>query len=459
MDRVFVNRTLNLRKIKFIGLDMDCTTVRYHTKTFETLAYNRVRERLVREMGYPGEVLNLSFDFQSVIRGLVVDSVRGRLLKVSRHGAIRSAQHGTQKVSFQQQKKDYQGTYVDLTSGDFSSIDTSFYLSAAVLFTQLVDLKDKSPGGYPNYGKIFSDTLEAMDVCHSGEDLKGAVTRDLGRYIIQDPEVVGHLERYKRHGKKLFILTNSDYHYTQKLLDYAVSPFLKDHDSWQELFSYTITLAHKPRFFYDQSTSFLKVNPMDGSMTNVVGELLPGIYQGGCASFFEKNLKVQGEDILYVGDHIYGDIVRLKKACQWRTALVMEELEQEVEKIQEVKPLRDEIRKLMGEKIPLENHLVDFISREIEGGARETEKVAQLQTAISQIDALLAPLIENIHSSFNPNWGELMRAGNEESYFAGQVNRFADIYMCRLTDLLACSPRTYFRAVRRPLAHEVFEPY
>jgi 5' nucleotidase family len=48
-----------------------------------------------------------------------------------------------------------------------------------------------------------------------------------------------------------------------------------------------------------------------------------------------------------------------------------------------------------------------------------------------------------------------MRAGNEESYFANQTERFACIYMAKLADFLECSPRTYFRAPRRPMAHEI----
>ena len=55
-----------------------------------------------------------------------------------------------------------------------------------------------------------------------------------------------------------------------------------------------------------------------------------GIYQGGNRAAFEKALRVYGENILYVGDHIYGDIVRSKKSALWRTALVVEELEDEV---------------------------------------------------------------------------------------------------------------------------------
>ena len=43
-----------------------------------------------------------------------------------------------------------------------------------------------------------------------------------------DPLVGRMLERYKSAGKKLMLITNSDYGYTRFLLDYAVNPFLSE---------------------------------------------------------------------------------------------------------------------------------------------------------------------------------------------------------------------------------------
>jgi 5' nucleotidase family len=42
-------------------------------------------------------------------------------------------------------------------------------------------------------------------------------------------------------------------------------------------------------------------------------------------------VSVYGLQVLYVGDHIYGDILRSKKTLGWRTMLVVPELESELE--------------------------------------------------------------------------------------------------------------------------------
>jgi HAD superfamily 5'-nucleotidase-like hydrolase len=450
-----------MRKIKYIGLDMDHTLVRYYSHEFEALAHKTMCRKLVEQKGYPESVLELPFNFDLAVRGLVIDRKKGNLLKVSRHGAIRASYHGTKPIDFATQQKLYKSIYIDLSdTTSYTAIDTAFSISVATLFAQLVDIKDslEAEGNksiLPDYDTISVDVIHMLDLSHRDGSLKGEVALNLEKYIIKDEEVVRGLERFRQHDKKIFILTNSDFAYTKLLLDFAINPFLKHHETWMDLFEIVVTNAQKPRFFYD-NLRFLKVNPADGSMTNFDDTLKKGIYQAGCADKFAKDLGIEGDDILYIGDHIYGDILRLKKDCNWRTALVVEELGQEIEAYQKAQVYSAEIRNLMDRKEPLERTLVDIISTKIETGREADEnKVQELQNQITELDKTISQLIKKQQSVFNPHWGEIMRAGNEESYFAHQVDRFACIYMAKLSDLLEYSPRTYFRAARRPLAHEV----
>ncbi len=455
--KVFINRTLNMRKIKYIGLDMDHTLVRYHSHAFEQLSHQTMCKKLVENKGYPAEVLQLKFDWLLAIRGLVIDKKKGNLLKVSRHGAIRASYHGTKPIDFPQQQKLYKSTYIDLSDANlYTAIDTAFSLSVATLYAQLVDIKDASGrDGMPDYDTISQDVVEMLDLSHRDGSLKGEVAKRLDEFIIKDEAVVRGLERYKRHDKKIFIVTNSDFAYSKLLLDYAINPFLKDHKDWTELFEFVVTLAQKPRFFWD-SLRFMKVDPQTGLMSNYDEPLKPGIYQGGGAAKFARDLGVEGDDIVYIGDHIYGDILRLKKDCNWRTALVVEELEEEIQNYLKAQPFASEIRTLMERKEPLESEVVEAITLKIETGrSSDDTRLHALQEEISEIDKTISSLIRKQQGMFNPHWGEIMRAGNEESYFANQVDRYACIYMPKLADLFEHSPRTYFRAVRRPLSHEM----
>ena len=46
-NKVYVNRTLNLKKIKYLGLDMDHTLVRYNSENFERLSHSIIIENEV----------------------------------------------------------------------------------------------------------------------------------------------------------------------------------------------------------------------------------------------------------------------------------------------------------------------------------------------------------------------------------------------------------------------------
>ena len=451
---VFVNRTLNMKKIKYIGLDMDHTLIRYHTKHFETLVYELIVKQLIVNKQYPSTISRLHFNFEDAIRGLVIDSQHGNILKLSRYGAIRQSYHGTKPIDFIEQKKIYRSTYVDLGAPNYMAIDTSFSIAFCVLYGQLVDLKDTSPNDFPSYDIMALDVLNAVDTVHANGSLKGQISQNLSHYVIQEQAVVDGLQQYIRHKKKIFILTNSEYSYTQLLLDYAINPFLKPGQTWRDLFEYVITLANKPRFFYD-NLKFLRINPDTGTMTNTFGSIKPGVYQGGNAKQFTNDLELAGDEILYIGDHIYGDILRLKKDCNWRTALVVEELGNEIAAQKKASPLEQDIITHMSAKKILEEQYITLHTQEInETTAKNNQILRDIQLNIASIDAKISNLLQEQQLFFNPKWERMFRAGAEESYFAYQVDRFACIYMEKLSDLLEHSPLTYFRANKRFLAHD-----
>src|SRR5262249_49944084 len=54
------------------------------------------------------------------------------------------------------------------------------------------------------------------------------------------------------------------------------------------------------------------------------------VYQGGNLAAFQKMTGFGADTVLYVGDHIYGDILRSKKTSMWRTCMVVQEIEDEI---------------------------------------------------------------------------------------------------------------------------------
>lgn len=451
---IFINRVLNMKRLKAIGFDMDYTLVRYNTKAFEQLTFDVVKKKLVEQLNYPSEILKLEFNYLNVIRGLVIDRPNGNILKVSTYGKIKTAHHGTKPMDFKTQQELYRGLTIDLNDSNYVSVDTSFSLAHVILFSQLVELKDESPTKFPNYIEMDKDIKDQIDIAHMDGSLKDVVRDNLTKYIIKDKDTVNVLKRFKEAGKKLWVITNSDFHYTKILLDYTITPYLDEGQTWADLFDITVTSARKPRFFTDKQV-FYEIDLETGYLKNTHGPFTKGIFHGGSAHVLQKDNNFSGEEILYLGDHIYGDILALKKACNWRTALVIEELASEMDNQNKAQEINDQIDTLMSEKTKFEMKLDKLYLEKYEGKDFDSTKSKEIMAEITKIDEKLATLIPKYNTFYNPVWGEIMRSGQDPSNLAGQVERYACIYMSKVSDLIDFSPRYYFRPKKRPLSHEL----
>ena len=441
-----------MKNIKLIGFDMDYTLVRYNAEEFESLTHNLAARRLHEAFDYPAEVTRLEFDFQRAIVGLVIDRRNGNLLQVSRHGKVKQAYHGLNQLDYYKQKQIYQEMAIDLRDPDFQSLDTSFAISNGVLYSQLVQLKNDGMD-LPPYHILADDVNHAIDQLHQDDSIKSRLREDFDRYVIKDPQVAGMLERYKDYGKKLMIITNSDYEYSRVLLDYAVNPYLKKHSTWQDVFDLVITFADKPRFF-ERRGRFLKIEPDTGMMSNYDGKVNTGIYQGGWFGKLQQDMGYSGSEILYLGDHIYGDVVSIKKTCNWRTALVLNDLESEIEGLVNARPVQQKINDLMKKKTTLEKEINRLDALRFEGDNIPRSKINNLFERMDKLNTQISELLKKYKSFFNPYWGEILRSGYDESRYAEQVERYACIYMTKVSDLYDYSPKTYFRPYHRTMPHE-----
>ena len=450
---VFVNRTLNLRKIKLIGFDMDYTLVPYYTREFEKLTHSLALIRLVNKYNYPKILLSQKFDFERAIVGLVVDKRNGNLLQLNRYNKVKSSYHGFREVPFREQNDLYSNIAIDLSDKDFQSLDTSFAISYGVLFSQLVQLKEDGER-IPDYRQLDRDIMNTIDELHKDGSLKNIIIKDFEKYVINDPKTAMVLERYKDYGKKLMIITNSDYEYTRELLDFAINPYLKKHASWRDVFDLVITFADKPRFF-ERNNRFLKIDSESGLMSNYIGPIRKGIYQGGSYKRLQDDMGLEGQEILYIGDHIYGDVVSIKKLCAWRTALVLGDLEEEMIGLRNSHGVQCEIDDLMVQKSTFERKINEMDILRYEGSPKHYKTVDAFFREMDQLNAKISELIIRYKKYFNPYWGEILRAGSEESLYAEQVEEYACIYMTRVSDLYEYSPRTYFRPVKRIMPHEL----
>jgi 5'-nucleotidase len=184
---------------------------------------------------------------------------------------------------------------------------------------------------------------------------------------------------------------------------------------------------------------------------------------------------IRGEHLLYIGDHIYGDILRLRKQHMWRTAMCLQELEREIAVRDRLEAqirdgeLLDRRRRNLESEIDYQALRVKRIARLLEDPGLATVARSRLDDAKritkQALDKLrvraelmaeeVEALEEGIEQAYNPYWGSCLREGNENSRFGEQVNDYADLYTSRVSNFLSYSPLRYFRAPRRPMPHEI----
>jgi hypothetical protein len=193
------------------------------------------------------------------------------------------------------------------------------------------------------------------------------------------------------------------------------------------------------------------------------------VYFGGNARLIEAYLGVPGEDILYVGDHVFADVHVTKDVLRWRTALVIRELEQEIADAEAFTEKRTLLLGLMEQKTGLEfraSQLRLYLQRkelgyaQPLGPARETGAVraelSALRTELEAIDARVADLAKAASELGNRRWGPLLRAGSDKSRMARQLERYADIYTSRVSNLGFYTPFAYLRPPPGTLPHDVW---
>jgi HAD superfamily 5'-nucleotidase-like hydrolase len=479
--RIFVNRSLKLEDVELIGFDMDYTLAIYRQAEMEKLSIQLTLKKLVENRGYSPSLLELDYPAEYAIRGLMVDKQLGNVFKMDRHAHVGRCTHGTRVLNRAERTALYRQARVKTSAPRYAWIDTLFALPEAVMYLRLIDFYERDEKGARqlDYGKLWEDIRACIDEAHRDDSLKSIVRADLGRFLWADPELPAALHKLRSAGKKMFLLTNSLWDYTDALMRYLLDEKLPAYPSWRHYFDVIIVAGQKPAFFTD-THPFVEIEPLSGKIIGPVkGALLRGhVYQGGHLADFEEKVGSRGDRVLYVGDHIYGDILRAKKSSVWRTCMIVQELEEELAAMARLGnklTLLDELdrkRRNLDAEVDFQNLVLKSLQRMADNGEGELpsgspfasldeakratkEALDRLRTALRDTTNELDRLEDEVERGFNPLWGPIFKEGHENSRFGEQVEDYACLYTSRVSNFLAYSPLRYFRAPRDIMPHEM----
>ena len=471
--RIYVNRNLRMDHVDLIGFDMDYTLAIYHMRRIEQLSFDMTVALLVGRFGYPADVRSIRYDHEFVMRGLVVDKEHGNLLKMDRFNHVGRVYHGRRLLDRDAWVRLYRNEKIKLSSPRYAWIDTLFALPEASIYAEVIELLE-GRGEKLDYGKLYDDIREAIDTVHRDGSLKTEIKKDLPAYVYQDPELAPALHKLRSGGKKLFLLTNSLFDYTDAVMRHLLDGRLPEYPSWRNYFDQIVVGGAKPRFFTERHP-FVELDE-SGAVVGEAQHLERGrIYQGGNLVDLERMTGIGGEHVLYVGDHIFGDILKSKKSSLWRTCMIVQELEEEIAHMERNAALIGELadserlRARLEDELGHQKALLNGVERKLERGdvegrdpdeleamRREAKRdLEHVRRAVRETDARVSRLADQVELGRNRYWGLMFKEGNENSRFGEQVEDYACLYTSRVSNFLFASPMQYFRSPREIMPHEV----
>ena len=93
---------------------------------------------------------------------------------------------------------------------------------------------------------------------------RGAFRQDPLRFVNVDPAYTRTLLDQRAAGKKLALITNSDWVYTNTMMTATYEPFLPEGMRWSDLFDVVVVSACKPEFFSTTRRPVYEIATSDG---------------------------------------------------------------------------------------------------------------------------------------------------------------------------------------------------
>lgn len=462
-NRIYVNRNIKMENVKAIGFDLDYTLCVYKKYNFENLAYRETIKKLVKEKGYPKTLLDLVYSPNRFIRGLLIDTKKGNVLKLTKFNYVARAINGESFLSYEERKALYKNAKIIMPSKSLHAVDTLFSIPEVYLFSQLVEMKKrKLLDNTFTYGKIFRDIRECLDKSHQDASIKNKVINNRVKYIAKDLRLRKTLKYFKTSGRKIFLITNSNWEYTDAVMSFILG---EKTECWVKYFDIINVDAKKPVYF-TKKNSFKSKDRINNSII-----LVEGNYHN-----FENILGVKGENVLYIGDNIYGDMLLAKRWTSWRSAMIIEELTREVEIKEKLRNVILRAKKLDEERAKIDYEVLtlylqierlkikkklkkqkgDFAKMNEDAGMLHVMKgkITKLEMKLKKTIDDLEESRKKIEDSFNKDWGELFREKEELSWFGDQMRNFVCLYTGKVTNFYNYPLNKYFKTPTDFLPHE-----
>ncbi|KAF3777501.1 5'-nucleotidase domain-containing protein [Nymphaea thermarum] len=385
---IYVNRNLRLENIQVYGFDYDYTLAHY-SGNLQSLIYDLAKEHLVNELSR--EAINEIYGTRHIGR----DQARGLV------------------------------GLMDL-----------FCFSEACLIADMVqhfvDAKLEFDACY-----IYQDVNRAIQHVHQSGLVHQQILSDPQRYLVKNGQVLRFLKMLKNKGKKLFLLTNSPYHFVDGGMSFMLEDTTGSEGSWRQLFDVIIAQANKPSFYTSEHPFRSYDTEKDTLAFSKVDVFLPNqIYYHGNLKAFLQITKWHGPEVIYFGDHLFSDLRGPSKAG-WRTAAIIHELENEI-RIQNEDSYRCQQAKY---------HILQELLGKLQACVRNCQKEEAYNALVNELNDERQRARSAMRAMFNRFFGAtFVTDTGQESAFAYNIQQYADVYTSKPENFLFYPPEAWLHA-------------
>ena len=344
---------MNLDDVDWLGFDLDHTLVKYKNRALGEHIFQACSRYLCEKLGYRKEALEgVVYDPSFNIRGRVWDLASGDILELNHVGSVTAAWHGNRPLTKEEREERYAPNrpYKNFDKiktferGDFFCFNDFFVSPTVQLVACLVDDLEATTGSLPSGVETYQPILNVIFKAFDGNFCPEHFATDHGFYF---PALKANISKYvfdRQHDntrswletirqppfkKRIFLLTNSSFDYSELLLNGAFG------ENWRDLFDLVVYRGAKKYGFFDKDNSekpFLRYTPgagVDGpvlttSISDYVGEGNKELISGNLTEL----TKFLGSEarVVYFGDDIVGDVYYSKTKSKWSAVGLAEEL-------------------------------------------------------------------------------------------------------------------------------------
>lgn len=432
---IYVNKNLRLDNIQVYGFDYDYTLAHY-SSDLQSLIYDLAKQHMVNEFRYPESCMKFKYDPTFPIRGLYYDKQKGCLMKLDFFGSIEpdGCYFGRRKLS----RKELENMYGTRHMGREQArvlvgLMDFFCFSEACLIADMVqyfvDAKLEFDASY-----IYNDVNRAIQHVHRSGLVHRGILADPTRYLLKNGQLLRFLRSLKDKGKKLFLMTNSPYHFVDGGMRYLMEESFGLRDSWRDLFDVVIAKANKPEFYtsehpfrcYDEERDTLAFTKVDAFHPDK-------IYYHGCLKSFLQITKWRGPEVIYFGDHLFSDLRGPSKAG-WRTAAIIHELEREIQ-IQNEDSYRFEQAKF---------NIIQELLGKFHASVSNNQRSEACQSLLDELNMARQKAREAMKQMFNRSFGAtFVTDTGQESAFSYHIHQYADVYTSKPENFMFYRPEAW----------------